>query len=396
MSKKGDSVWKDVLDEFPACREVRYLNTGTIGVMPRSVLSKLSSLAYTYYVRGPARVDVSSEVLDAVAQARGNLASLLGCEEQDLALMINTTEGLNAVLMSIPWNPGDVVITTDTEHPAVKSPLAYLQMKKGVRVLTVPAREAPPDESALAEAFRKSPGPVKAVVVSHVSYTTGMMIDLAPLAGLAHRQGAYFIADGAQSAGADLIDLPETGVDAYAFPGYKWLLGPEGTGGLYLAPSFREQVEPPRGFHRSIKWQDGVPVEMSRESVAYETSSPPVLNYAALGWSVSFIREAGQDVVAERCRFLAGAFKEQISSVGGFKVLTPADPGKSLGLVSFTIDGFGLDDYLEAVPHLYKRDRIVIRSVSNPPALRASFHLYNTEEDVTALVHALKTLKLPG
>lgn len=396
MPSTDDLFWKDIAREFPACREVRYLNTGTIGIMPRSVLSKTASLAYSYYLRGPARVDVSSEAYDAVNEAKKLLANLMGCEEQDLAFMVNTTEGINAVLMSIPWNPGDVVITSDTEHPAVKAPLAYLEIKKGVKIVTVPAKAAPPDEASVEKAFREAPGQVKAVVMSHVSYTTGMLVDLSSLARVCHRHGAVFLVDGAQFAGAGAPGLRETGVDAYAFPGYKWLLGPEGTGGLYLAPSLRERIEPSRAFPHSIKWEEGSPPELGHEAEAYQTSTPPVLNYAALGWSVAFLLDIGMDRVAERCRTLARIFKEQISSIAGFGVVTPTDPGRSLGLVSFTINGFELDDYLKAVEHLYKHDRVVIRAVSNPPALRASFHLYNTEEDVRALVWALKNLKLPG
>ena len=394
VTNTGDSFWKEIAQEFPACREVRYLNTGTIGIMPRCVLSKMVSLAYSYYLAGPARIDVSSEANDALIQAKGFLAKIIGCNTEDLAFMVNTTEGINAVLMSLPWKPGDVIITSDTEHPAVRVPLLYLELKKAVKVIAVPARCAPPDEGSLEKAFRDAPGTVRAVVMSHVSYATGMLTDISSLARICHRHGAVFLVDGAQSAGAVVLDLDKTEVDAYAFPGYKWLLGPEGTGGLYLSPRLREQIEPSRAFPDSFKEEPGSPPVLRREAGAYQTSTPPRLNYAALGWAAAFLLDVGMQRITDRCRILARMFKEEISSVGGFGVVTAVEPERSLGLVSFTINGFGLDDYLRTVQYLYRHNRIVIRAVGNPPALRASFHLYNTEEDVLHLVTALKDLKL--
>ncbi len=172
-----------------------------------------------------------------VWETRRLLASLFGvADPARVVFALNATDALNVALWGAV-RPGDRVVTTALEHNAVARPLAALA-DRGVEVTRVPCgRDGTLDPDDLGRALEA--GPARLVAMIHASNVAGTILPARDAAKIAHEHGALFLLDAAQTAGVLPIDVVEMGIDLLAFPGHKALLGPTGTGGLYVAPSVK-------------------------------------------------------------------------------------------------------------------------------------------------------------
>ncbi|MBC7645473.1 MAG: aminotransferase class V-fold PLP-dependent enzyme, partial [Thermoleophilia bacterium] len=215
--------------ELPSTAAVTYLNGGTLGPIPRAATAamraELDRQADFRQVPG-----VWDGLSLAQARARQVTARLVGLRPDQIALMHATHEGINTALWALDVSPGDSIVTTDHEHPGVLVPLGVQADRRGSitrvakwhgEVNVIDAIAAEVDDTTIG------------VVVSHVSWTTGAIIDLAALRA-AVGPDVRIIIDGAQGAGVVPINAQRDGWDAYTISGQKWTLGPHGTGALAL------------------------------------------------------------------------------------------------------------------------------------------------------------------
>jgi L-cysteine/cystine lyase len=219
-------------DDLPSTAGVAYLNTGTNGPLPRRAAEAMKAELDRSLLSpriGPAAYE---HLFDLRTRTRAALARTVSAPPEQLALTSSTTHGIGIVVAGIDWRPGDRVVTTTEEHPGLRSPLDVISRRYGVEVVEAPAAE-------LAEHVTEG---TRMVAVSHALWTTGRVLDVRGLAEAAHAVGALLLLDGAQSIGAIPVDVPATGADAYAFSGQKWLLGPQGTGGLWVSPDLAATI----------------------------------------------------------------------------------------------------------------------------------------------------------
>ena len=154
--------------------------------------------------------------------------------------------GINLALGTIDWRPGDRAVTTTLEHPGVTGPLALLRDRVGVDVVEADVGDGGDDERTLdALEAAVAGGRTRAVVASHVAWSTGAVLPAAGIAAMARRHGVVGILDGAQTAGAIPVAVDEVGADFYAVSGQKWLLGPDGTGALAVRRDVVGEALPP-------------------------------------------------------------------------------------------------------------------------------------------------------
>src|SRR5450759_3508343 len=178
-------------------------------------------------------------------EALAGVAAVMVADPADIALTHSTTEGINLVLGAVPWRDGDRVVTTTHEHAGVLAPLIWLRDRLGVELELLNIGDALDDDltvEAFAHALER---PTRAVVLSHVLWTTGAVLPVDRIGRLGRSAGATVLVDGAQAAGAIPVILDDLGVDAYAMPAQKWLLGPEGMGALWVRRSFADAAVPP-------------------------------------------------------------------------------------------------------------------------------------------------------
>ena len=220
--------------ELPILAQTAYLNSGTAGPWPRSVVAAIESALRAELVRGRASPAGLPEFRPLLQQTRAWLAECVGADADEIALTHSATEGIDIVVWGLPWQPGDEIVTTSIEHRGVLVPVRAAAERCGLVVRVVDVGHGEPARVLAAVADALTPR-TRLVALSHVSFSTGARLDVAALAELAHAQGATLAVDGAQAVGVLPVDVHALGVDFYAFPGQKWLCGPEGTGGLYVA-----------------------------------------------------------------------------------------------------------------------------------------------------------------
>jgi L-cysteine/cystine lyase len=316
---------------------------------------------------------------EIAARAREAASRLIGTAPEDVALTQNTTHGMNLGVASIDWREGDEVVSSTTEHPGCLAPLHNLARRFGVRVGLVP----PP---VTAEKVEAAMGPrTRLVALSHVDWTSGEVLPLEEICALAHERDVLTLVDGAQSVGNIVVDVPRSGADMYAFTGHKWILGPEGMGAFYVragcgVPStnvgFLSLPDP------SVFDADGG-YDLRSDARRFEASTmSPVLaaGFAAAAEAVYERGGAGFEGIRQR----ADVLMDLLSELPRIALRSPR-PAES-GLVSFEVGGV---EPKEVAERLLEK-RFVLRYIPEPrPYVRASTHLFNTEEEIEALAKAI-------
>lgn len=281
-----------------------------------------------------------------IASARGSLARLLHVpDERDLIFTSGCTAGLNMVLKG-GLAPGDRVVVSSVEHNAVVRPLAMLAAA-GVEVVRVQAdAEGRVDtddvERAVAEA------PTRMVVCQHASNLTGVIQPVGDFADIAHDHGAVLVVDGAQGAGHLAVDLGALGADAYACPAHKALLGPQGVGILYLAPSFSpdELLQGGSGGRsEDVKQPDTRPDR-------YEAGTCNTPGVAGAGAAAEFLIANGHEIRADE-KELTRRLHEGLAALPGVKVLGPPPGVPRVPVVSIVHERRSPDELAFALDRRY-------------------------------------------
>ena len=290
-----------------------------------------------------------------------------------------TSEGVAIALFGLDWQPGDVLLTTDLEHPGIDSPVAVLE-ERGVEIRRA---AVPPDASADAciEAFRSGlDSRVRVAALSHIMFTTGLRVPAGEIVAAAHEVGALVLLDGAQTAGHVAMDFAAMGVDFYATSGQKWLMGPTGSGAFYVRPDRRELLKPllrmsGAGFRSGLG--------------QYALASQGVAERAGYAEAVRINRELGPERVEEHTHGLASALRAELSGIGGVSITGPADGPTSCAITVISVEGWEPPAFVEA---LWETHRIVARSVAHPPGVRICTAAFNNASDVERTVAAIAEL----
>lgn len=367
--------------ELPAVERCVYLNTGSAGPMPRRAAETLRSALARELDEGRGWIHLASAARERREALRASVAALLGAEPGEIALTHHTSDGMNIVLWGLDWQPGDEVLTTDAEHEGGLVPLYLLHRRRGVAVKFARLGSGSAEE-ALA-AIRAGLGPrTRLVMVSHVSFSTGARLPLAEIAAAAHAKGARVLVDGAQSAGALPVDVKALGVDFYAVPGQKWLLGPEGTGALYVRGDALAALQPTFASYASVRpgsvAPDAVALEPAEGARRFEVGTVFAPGEAAWQAALEWLAELGWPELHARIAALAALARTRLSEIPGVRVTTPPN---AAGLLHFEVHG---RDPAHVVDALRARG-FMVRMTPHPPRVRVSVGFFNTEEEIARL-----------
>ena len=331
-----------------------------------------------------------------VYETRIALAELFHAEGPScIAFTANATQALNTALCGL-FGPGDHVITTVCEHNSVLRPL-YRLREQGVELSFV---GVDPQGRLLYEQFEQMLRPnTKAVVVTGASNVTGNLTDLRAVSAFAKRHGLLLVVDAAQTAGARPIDVQKLGIDVLCFTGHKGLLGPQGTGGLYVRPGVqvRPLVVGGSGVH---SFSEEHPAEMP---TALEAGTLNVPGLAGLGAGVRWILEQGVETLCEKEETLTRLFYENVRDIPGV-VLYGAFDGPRAPIVSLNLQG---EDSARVADALWEEFGVCVRAGAHcaprmhqalgtveQGVVRFSFSHQNTREEVLLAAQALRTLAL--
>lgn len=314
----------------------------------------------------------------------------------DIAFAINTTMALNLAIKGLV-KQGDHVIATAVEHNSVRRPLEFLKKTLQIEVTYVEANSyGEVEASQVEEALRTN---TKLVVVNHSSNLFGSILPVAEIGRITRSRGIVLLVDAAQSAGMLDIDVEAMGIDMLAFPGHKGLLGPQGTGGLYIHP----RVELTPLLHGGTGSQSESPEQPKVRPDCYEAGTQNTPGLAGLKAGVQYLLNETVQKIHTREWMLTQRMMEGLLALNGVKVLGPELGKARTGIVSFLIEGA---DPSEIAFILDQHYNIAVRSgfhctplahgaagTMETGAIRASVGAFTTEQEVDALVNAVNEIK---
>jgi cysteine desulfurase/selenocysteine lyase len=383
-----------VREDFPVLKEVVYLDSTATTQTPKPAVEAMVEYFYRYagnHGRGAHRL--AREATNRYEDARENVARFLNAEPSKTVFMKNTTEGINLIANSYPWEAGDHIITTLLEHHSNLLPWLRLQ-KKGVNVTVVsPDRKGKVDISSIEKAFTEK---TKLIAITQVSNVFGSVQDVKNITRLAHRHGIKVLIDGAQSAGHMPVSLKDLKCDFFATAGHKGLLGPQGTGVLYIKePDVLDSASVGGGTVSDV---EGYTYVLEPSPACFEAGTPNIPGVIGLGRAVEYVEKIGVSEIEAHEIKLSREAAKRLSELEHVEVYGPED---RVGIVPFNVKGLHAHDVALILDQTRK---ICVRSghhcaipitrfLKVDSTVRASFALYNTEEEVDILVNAVDGLK---
>jgi selenocysteine lyase/cysteine desulfurase len=346
-----------------------YLNTGTLGPCRRDTIQEskkvweeLESLPVKFY--GKFGAESLAEKTRTIA------ARFLGCDIGEMLITTSTTNGMNAVAQGLRLKAGDRILTTDQEHGGGLLCWNYFSKYYGVVIDTI---SIPPGENnmeSILNSIKKTiRNETKLISVSHIFSSTGLRMPIAEISSLARSKGILCIVDGAQAAGAIKVNVKELGCHVYATSGHKWLMGPKGTGLLYLSKDVQDIIRPMQFEESYNTYNDG----------------NGVVNLACilgLGKAIEYLESVSITKVEEHNLSLRNRLYERLSSIPQLKIMSPPTGSLSSPMLACLIP-----DSIERtsfVRMLLDKHKLSIRPTHKQwfNGIRFSCHIFNTVKEV--------------
>lgn len=359
-----------------------YLNAASVGPMPDAAVQVATRWADW---RARPHTIPFPALLDSAATARRQFAALVGADAEEIALMPNTTYGLNLAARALPLRPG-TILAFDGEFPSCVYPFQALGAR-GVELELVPRVHGLPDEDTLVEAIERR-SDVVAVVVSWTQFATGFVADLDRIGRACRARGAFFIVDGIQSCGVRPIDLHALPVDVFASGAQKWQLGPWGTGFVYVRRELITSLQP-----HDVGWAcmksstdytrlTDYEFDFFDDARRFEVVTLAYHDFAVANAATALLLELGVPAVAAHIESLASRIVAWAESRRDVRLVTPADPTRRAGVVSFS------PDRLDAMAAQLKAAQV--HFTVREGAIRFSPHCYNTMDEIDRVLTLLE------
>lgn len=370
--------------ETPGCTEVLHFNNAGAALMPQPVLD-----ATINYLQLEAQMGGYEAHKDRKAQINHTyeaIAALIGCAHDEIALMENATRAWDMAFYSIPFQPGDRILTAMAEYAS--NYIAYLQIAQKTGVIVEPI----PDDAygqisltALRNALDKR---VKLISITHIPTSGGLVNPVAEIGKIAREAGILYMVDACQSIGQMPIDVNQIGCDMLSATGRKYLRGPRGTGFLYVRHEAIERLDPVFLDLHAAQWVERDRYEIEPGARRFETWEKNYAGIVGLGTAIDYAQQWGLTHIWRRIKTLSYQLRTRLSPLPGVIV---HDRGvNQCGIVTFTVEGL---DPVEIQQRLEQQRINVSVAVRNSTLLdlstrnldsmiRASVHYYNTEEEI--------------
>jgi cysteine desulfurase / selenocysteine lyase len=381
---------------------IAYLDSAATSQKPTAVIEAMDA----YYRHSNANVhrgvyELSQEATDLFEGARARIAAFAGGETDTTIFTRNATEAIN--LVAYAWGqdnvgPGDEVLITHMEHHSNIVPWQLLCQRQGAKLRYLGVSDDGQLSLDELDAALAS-GRVKLVSVAHISNVLGTINPVAEIVRRAHAAGAVTLIDGSQAMPQLPVDIAQIGSDFYAWTGHK-ALGPTGIGVLHGRREILEAMGPFLGGGDMIA---SVGFDMSTWNDLpwkFEAGTSAIAEGVGLGAAIDYLSAIGMDAVRAHERELTAYTLERLEDVEGLRAFGPVDPDVRGGVVSLELKGIHPHDLAE----LCDREHVCIRAghhcaqplmreMGVPATARASFHAYNTHDDVDRLIAALQTAR---
>ncbi|ACJ34819.1 Cysteine desulfurase [Anoxybacillus flavithermus WK1] len=388
-----------ILDQQVNGKPLVYLDSAATSQKPLPVIEAIDNYYRQYNSNVHRGVHtLGTKATDAYEGAREKVRRFIGAAStEEIIFTRGTTTAINLVAASYGRanvREGDEIVITYMEHHSNIIPWQQVAKQTGATLKYIPLQ---PDGTIRLEDVEQTVTPnTKIVAVMHVSNVLGTINPVKEIAQIAHKNGAVVVVDGAQSTPHMKVDVQDIDCDFYAFSGHK-MCGPTGIGVLYGKKRLLEQMEPVEFGGEMIDFVGLYESTWKELPWKFEGGTPIIAGAIGLGAAIDFLEQVGLDHIAEHEHRLAQYALEQLATIDG---LTIYGPKARAGLVTFNIDGVHPHD----VATVLDAEGIAVRAghhcaqplmkwLNVTATARASFYLYNTEEEIDALVSALKKTK---
>jgi len=403
---------EDIRDDFPLLKRIEkgkkitYLDNAATSLKPQSVIDAVTH----YYEKECANVHrglhlLSEEASIKYEESHEKVAKFIGAKKEECVLTKNTTEGINLVMYSLLnsdfFKKGDKIVVSKMEHHSNIVPWQFLKRRVGINLEYV---ELTPDFEIDMDDLAEKVSGAKLVSISGASNTVATTPDLHKIEKLVHKEDALFCIDGAQLVPHHEVNFKSLNADFLAFSGHK-MLAPTGTGGLIAKRKHLENFEPflfggdmiMEVKEHSSTWND-LPYK-------FEAGTPNIAGSYGLREAIDYIKKVGYKTIDRQEKLLTKICIEEMEKIDSVKMYCPKDVNKQGGIVMFESTKLAAH---ELAMTLSEMENICIRSgmhcaeplvstLNKDGLARASFYLYNTEEEVHKFIKALKeTISLLG
>lgn len=383
-------------------KPLAYLDNAATSQKPKQVMEALTH----YYEFDNANVHrgvhtLAARATDAYESARGKVAKFIHAREvAEIIFTRGTTSAINLVVDSYAEaniEAGDEIVISYLEHHSNLIPWQQLAKRKGAVLKYIELEE---DGTISVEQAKKTIGEkTKIVALAHVSNVLGTITPMKEIAAIAHQFGAVILVDGAQAVPHMEVDVVDLDADFYAFSGHK-MMAPTGIGALYGKRELLDAMEPTEFGGEMIDFVELYDSTWKELPWKFEAGTPIIGGAIALGAAIDYLAEVGLANIHAHEQALASYAIEEMSKIEGITIYGPKDASKRCGLVTFNLEGAHPHD----IATILDEDGIAIRAghhcaqplmkwLDVSSTARASFYIYNTKEEIDALIDGLKLTK---
>ena len=373
--------------EIPASTGSLYFQTGGIGPSPEAVIDHVRD-RLAFQNESPAAPRVATDMARIEPDLRAQLGRAFGAAGDEVALTHSTSEGISIVAWSLNWQAGDEVVISNTEHPANVIPWYVLRDRFGIVIREI---DLSTGTGLLDEVRGQLSDRTRMVSISHVSRNNGRTLrtdESAELGALLRSRGVRYHLDGAQGPGCVPTDFRALGCDCYSTCGHKWLLGPKGTGALFVR---REVLDDVRlswaGSHSHATMDYEGAYTLLPSAARYEFGTRALADFAGFARAVEWMENIGLARVEERIQSLVDHAIEAVDRADGLGVSSPRTPPDRSGVFVLRLpEGC---DATELYNDLRDGDGILASPVRQPRDFRLSIHFFNTRDEIDAAIAAI-------
>ncbi len=379
--------------QFLGLTNKTYFNFGGQGTLPQLALDAMINTHRYIQETGPFSGEINSWLQNKTALTRKIIAEELGTTANNITLTENVTAGCNIALWGIDWQPGDSILMTDCEHPGIIAIVDEISRRFGVKVEICHILNTLNQGNPVTIIEESLTPRTRLLVMSHLLWNTGQVLPLKEIVTVCHNyptQSGYpiqVLADAAQSVGSLPLNLPDSGIDYYAFTGHKWLCGPAGVGGLYISDNAFATLYPTFIGWRGIKIDaSGKPESWKNSGEKFEVATSAYPLYVGLQEAILVHRQWGnsQERYEKICQ-LSNHLWSSLQKISGVECLKTTPP--EAGLVSFKVPGKN-----SVIVQKLEEKGFLLRTIANPNCIRACVHYFTLREEIDNLVGLLSSL----
>jgi cysteine desulfurase/selenocysteine lyase len=388
----------EIKTDFPILNDIIYMDSASTSLTPETVLNAVSKYYREYNAnvgRGVHRL--SQFASQKYKETRRKVADFIGANEEEVIFTKNTTEAINTVASGLKWKIGDKVVTTLLEHHS--NFLPWLRLKSlGVELDIVKTdKNGKFNVSDFKEVIDDK---TRLVAVTHVSNVLGTITPIEEISAICEKKNALLLVDGAQSVPHIHVDVRNLGCNFLCFSGHK-MLGPTGTGILWMKEDFFDRLEPLNFGGGMIDDVSLNGYELTKGYERFEGGTPNIAGVVGFGRAIDYLKKIGMDKIKDHEAKLTERLLEGLLEIKRVEIYGSLNSKERIGLVSFNIKDLNSHD---VALMLDEASNIMVRSGHHccmplmkyfglkEGAVRVSLYLYNTEEEVDTFLETVKEI----